>query len=80
MADLLTAAAATDRSGLRGGAGGMRPAGNAGLRRPGADGAAAAKAVVRLHELYAGAEPPPVDVVRHPRVRRMMAHCALCRC
>lgn len=69
VADLLTAAAAPDRSGLRGGGGGARPAANAGPRRPSADGAAAAEAVSRLHELYAGADPPPVDVVRHPRVR-----------
>ncbi|KAK9822993.1 hypothetical protein WJX81_003185 [Elliptochloris bilobata] len=43
VCDLLTAAAAADRSGLRSGVG-------------------------RLHALYMDAEPPPVDVIRHPKV------------
>ncbi len=79
MADLLAAAAAAEgggggRPGLSGGAAalGARGGADAGFRGPGraaTDAAAAAEAAGRLHALYSADDPPPIDVIRHPRVR-----------
>jgi len=80
VADLLAAAAAAaeggggGRPGLGGGAAalGGRGGADAGFRGPGraaTDAAAAAEAAGRLHALYSAEDPPPVDVIRHPRVR-----------
>jgi len=79
VADLLAAAAAAEgggggRPGLGGGAAalGARSGADAGFRGPGraaTDAAAAAEAAGRLHALYSADDPPPIDVIRHPRVR-----------